>query len=135
MSELPENWADLREAARKAGSRAWAPYSGFRVGAAVADDAGAIHIGCNVENGSFGLTSCAERNALAAAVAAGATGLDTLAIYTDGEEPWPPCGACRQVMAELMSPDGMVISVCVSQSVKRWRVADLMPDAFSWRTR
>ncbi len=94
------------------------------------DSEGAIHAGCNVENASFGLTSCAERNALAAAVVARATDLHTLVIYTPGERPWPPCGACRQVISELMRPDAVVRSCCDSETRSEWTVDQLLPDAF-----
>ncbi len=88
-------------AARKVRAHAHAPYSKFRVGAAVMDARGRIHVGCNVENASYGLTVCAERNAVAAAVAAGATRIEAVAVVTDGKTPAYPCGACRQVLAEF----------------------------------
>ena len=81
--------------------RAHAPYSKFRVGAAVADEAGRIHVGCNVENASYGLTVCAERNAVAAAVAAGARRIVAVAVASGSRPPASPCGACRQVLAEF----------------------------------
>ena len=94
----------LIEAASTACGHAHAPYSGFRVGAAVLGPDGRVFSGCNVENASFGLTVCAERNALAAAIAAGADPgtLGPLVIFTPGQRAHSPCGACRQVMRELM---------------------------------
>jgi len=89
----------LIAAARAARQRAYAPYSKFHVGAAVLDERGRIHVGCNVENGSFGLTVCAERNAVAAAIAAGAARVRAVAVFAD--EAASPCGACRQVLAEF----------------------------------
>ncbi len=124
--------ARLRERARTASGHARASYSGFRVGAVVEDTTGATYSGCNVENASFGLTACAERNALAAAVVAGAEQLGTLLIYTPGAKPWPPCGACRQVIVELMATDGTVWSCCDSDETVVWRVGDLLPQAFGW---
>ncbi len=94
----------LVAAARKVRTAAHAPYSQFLVGAAVIDDRGLIHVGCNVENASFGLTICAERNAVAAAVAAGARRIRAVAVVTAAKPPASPCGACRQVLAEF-APD------------------------------
>lgn len=91
----------LSAAAREASGMAHAPYSRFEVGAALLDDAGHIHRGCNVENASYGLTMCAERVAVGAAVSAGARGIRAVAIYTPTTDLTPPCGACRQVLAEF----------------------------------
>ena len=100
--------AALVRAARAVRRRAYAPYSRFRVGAAVLAD-GAVHAGANVENASYGLTLCAERAAVAAAVAAGARRIDAVAIATGTAEPTPPCGACLQPLAELGGPDLPVV--------------------------
>ena len=119
--------------ARRASGHAHSPYSGFPVGAAVLDAEGRIFTGCNVENASFGLTMCAERNALAAAISAGvAPGtLPALLIYTPGEQAHAPCGACRQVMHELMAPDAVVLSTCDSASLLIWRDGDHLPQPFT----
>lgn len=130
MSENPPNRENLKALARRASEAAYAPYSGYRVGAAVVDANGRAFSGCNVENASFGLTSCAERNALAAALVAGAGVLRAVVVFTPGDRPWPPCGACRQCMVELMAPDAVVWSTCESDAVLEWRVAELLPDAF-----
>ncbi|HEY6478364.1 MAG TPA: cytidine deaminase, partial [Polyangia bacterium] len=97
----PGERAALVMAARAVRGRAHAPYSKFLVGAAVRDERGRIHVGCNVENASYGLTVCAERNAVAAAVAAGARRVRAVAVVSGSRPPASPCGACRQVLAEL----------------------------------
>ena len=100
----------LISAAADAAQKAYAPYSKFRVGAAVLADDGNIYTGVNVENRSYGLTICAERNAVAHAVAMGMKSIKAVAIYSpDSEEPLPPCGACRQVITEFSAPDAVVI--------------------------
>jgi cytidine deaminase len=119
-------------AARQAAERAYAPYSRFRVGAAVEQD-GPVFAGCNVENASYGLTVCAERVALFAAVAAGHRHLARLAVSCVDAPPElgangrMPCGACRQVMAELMGAEGVVLV----DGVGTFKVADLLPAAFT----
>jgi cytidine deaminase len=99
----------LVAAARAVRRRAHAPYSSFKVGAAVLDERGRIHRGCNVENASYGLTVCAERNAVAAAVAAGARRIRAVAVVSDARPAASPCGACRQVLAELGGADTALV--------------------------
>jgi cytidine deaminase len=99
----------LFEEAQKAAAFAYAPYSNFHVGAALLAEDGTIFSGCNVENRSFGLTICAERNALVHAVSQGKRSFIALAISTpDSVEPVGPCGACRQVLSEFMAPDAAI---------------------------
>jgi cytidine deaminase len=115
-------------AARGMQEHAYCPYSNYRVGAALEAQDGTVFLGCNVENASYGLTICAERAAVCAAVGAGARRFTRIVIATDSEPPAPPCGACRQVLAEFGS-ELEVESVGPSQS-KRWRIGELLPDAF-----
>lgn len=123
-----EGIAKLVAAARNARARAVAPYSNFSVGAAVMCADGRIFAGCNIENASLGLTVCAERVALFAAVAAGCRQIDAIAIAGPGEEPLSPCGACRQVMLEL-APDADVV-MAGDEGHRTRTVRDLLPDAF-----
>ena len=118
----------LLEQARAARERAYAPYSGFRVGAALLGASGRVYLGCNVENASYGLTLCAERSAVTAAVAAGETRFQAVAIATEGREPVAPCGACRQVLAEF-EPEMEVWSECGGVQVE-WTLDQLLPEPF-----
>src|SRR4051812_26061328 len=125
-----DNLAELREAARAVSEHAYAPYSGCRVGAAVLGASGRIFAGCNVENVSFGLTVCAERNAVSQAVAAGERELHALALYTPTDVPTPPCGACRQVLQEF-GPEALVIAGCASGEERQFRLGELFPRPFA----
>lgn len=133
MSQSDELFGKLKAQAAGAARHSHSPYSGFAVGAAVTADGGRIYAGCNVENASFGLTQCAERVALAAAVADGAApgSLSLLVIYTPGPTAHPPCGACRQVINELMAPGSRVVSCCDGAATRAWRVEECLPDPFT----
>jgi cytidine deaminase len=123
--------AELIAAARGAAGRAYCPYSHFRVGAAILTDCGEIFAGCNVENASYGLTICAERNSIFGAVARGEGPLviRAVVVFTPTPEPTAPCGACRQVINEF-GPDAEIISVCEGPAIVINRLAELLPGAF-----
>jgi cytidine deaminase len=116
------------EMAAKVRLHAYAPYSGFKVGAAVLTRAGTIFTGCNVENASFGVTICAERAAVVAAIAAGQPELIAIAIVTDALEPAMPCGACRQVLAEF-NPLIKIIASTTQDERQEFVLTDLLPRA------
>ena len=123
----------LIAAASAARDRAYAPYSGFKVGAVVLAKDGRVFAGCNVENASYGLCNCAERTALFCAVAAGCRPgeITHLAVIGDCDTPIAPCGACRQVMIELGGPALIVIRANLRGDVVETTAANLLPDAFS----
>jgi len=121
--------AGLESAARAAAAHAYAPYSKFRVGAAVLMGSGKIYRGANVENASYSLCYCAERTALVTAVAAGENKLQAVAVYTPTARPTSPCGACRQMLSEF-GPDALVISVCDGSRRVELSLAELLPESF-----
>ncbi|MGU7784445.1 cytidine deaminase [Burkholderia sp. PU8-34] len=122
----------LIDAAKAAREKAYAPYSRFKVGAALRTKDGKVFHGCNVENASYGLCNCAERTALFAAIAAGYRPGDFSAIAVVGESEGPiaPCGACRQVMIELGTPSLDVVLANLKGDVRVTRADALLPDAF-----
>ncbi len=121
--------AELVQRARAVMANAYAPYSRFHVGAAIEADDGSVHIGCNVENASYGLTICAERMAVGAAVAAGKRKLVRVAVASAVEPPATPCGACRQLLAEF----GLDLEIIAAgpKSERRWTLRELLPEAFT----
>lgn len=121
----------LIESARAVRERAYAPYSGFMVGAAVISESGKIYVGCNVENASYGATLCAERNAIAQMVANGEKRILTVAIFVDGETPAMPCGICRQVISEL-GPHAEIVTA-TPRGTRRTTIEHLLPDPFVLR--
>ncbi len=115
--------------------RAHAPYSKYKVGAAIRTKRNKIHAGANIENASYGLTICAERTAVFAAVVAGAHELQAVTVSTDASPPSSPCGACRQVLFEFAHDPGAVVVTAINGAGERrsWTLAELLPDGFSGR--
>lgn len=120
----------LRDTAFAAMENAYAPYSKFRVGAAVRTASGEIIAGCNVENAAYGEALCAERVAIAAAVARGMKEFEEIAIASESDEPAAPCGSCRQTMSEF-APDLKITSYSKNGKQVTWRLSDLLPEAFA----
>lgn len=132
MPLLPETMASLVAAARDAAKNAHCPYSGYHVGAALLAADGRVFRGCNVENASYGLTLCAERNAITTAVAEGCRDFRALAIAggTAGA-PAFPCGACRQVMVEFCGPDfPVIVAALKGGEPKTIPLGELLPHSF-----
>lgn len=119
---------ELMKIARKARQNAYAPYSHFAVGAALLAESGKVYTGCNIENASYGLTCCAERNAIFAAVGAGERRFKMLAVAADSPEPVAPCGACRQVIAEFDIP--LVVMGNLKEATKTMTAEELLPYGF-----
>ncbi len=120
---------ELLEIAKEASKEAYAPYSGYKVGAALITDKGTIFIGCNVENSSYSLTNCAERTAIFKMVSEGEKVIKKLAVYADADIPFPPCGACRQVISEF-GKEVEIIYGSKSQS-NITTIKKLLPESFS----
>ncbi|KFC72913.1 Cytidine deaminase [Bosea sp. LC85] len=130
MSEPTPNFDTLFATAKRAQIRAYAPYSKFRVGAAILDDNGAIHSGCNVENASYPVGVCAEAGAISAMIAAGGRAIHAILVLGDGEELVTPCGACRQRIREFAGPE-TPIAIAGPDGVRaRFSLAELLPASF-----
>jgi len=132
MAEAQQLVERYRAYARDVARHAHAPYSGYRVGAVLVGQRGETWAGCNMESASYGLTQCAERNALAGAVADGMVvgSATAMLIYLPGDRALPPCGACRQVMVELMAPAARVVSCCDGDEMLEWQMDELLPRPF-----
>ncbi|MCT4596307.1 MAG: cytidine deaminase [Vallitalea sp.] len=122
-------YSDLVKEAMKAKELAYVPYSHFQVGAAVLTKAGKVYRGCNIENASYGATNCAERTALYKAVSEGDRDFEAIAIVSSSNDFTPPCGICRQVLAELM-PNGIIILANDKGETREYSLDDLLPVRF-----
>lgn len=125
------NEQQLIEEAKKAREKAYAPYSKFKVGAAVLTADGKVYHGCNIENAAYSLCNCAERTALFSAYGHGDRQFTMLAVVADTEGPVAPCGACRQVISELCSQDMKVVMTNLQGNIKEVTVEELLPGAFT----
>ena len=132
LARLTMDLSALVKLAQDARERAYAPYSQFRVGAAVLAGSGNIYTGCNVENATYGATICAERAAVCAMVSAGETRLLAIAVFTDASPPATPCGICRQVLAEFAEDAPVVVATPRVERV--FSLAALLPEKFALTT-
>jgi len=130
---MSDSFETLTSLAKDASFKAYAPYSQFQVGAALETGNGELFTGCNVENASYGLAICAERNAITTAVTNGISPGDVkrLVIFIDKEELFSPCGACRQFMSEFMPADAEIRAVNKLGEAKNWTMSQLLPDGFT----
>lgn len=126
MPETPT----LLDAAAQVRLNAYAPYSGFKVGAAVRTTSGQVYAGCNVENVAYPEGTCAEAGAIAAMVASGETRFSEVAVIADAPEPVTPCGGCRQKLFEFAAPDATITMATTSGEATIMTLADLLPGAF-----
>ena len=130
MKESKSDVQVLCEAAFAAMEQAYAPYSGFRVGAALLGTDGSVTIGCNVENSAYPAGICAERTAIGGAVAKGVRAFELLVVASEAEEPTPPCGMCRQALVEF-SPMLSIVSCTRSGKESKWTLDELLPQPFT----
>lgn len=123
------SYEELVEKAKEASKNAYAPYSDFRVGACVLTEKGNIYLGCNFENASYGLSICAERNAIGTAITNGETKIKAIAIYSPNMDNCTPCGACRQVINEFKTDETVVITVAGDKIIVK-TIEELLPGGF-----
>lgn len=114
----------------KARDMAYTPYSKFKVGAALRSTDGEVYSGCNIENAAYSMCNCAERTAIFHAYASGKSSYDLLVVVADTDRPVSPCGACRQVLAEMCEPDMKVILTNLQREIQETTVSELLPGAF-----
>lgn len=130
---LPPEFADLVESARLIRERAYAPYSNYRVGAAVRSKDGNVFLGCNIENATYGATLCAERVAIAAMVASGERVISAVAVFTDGGPLGMPCGICRQTLVEFGEASTLIIAAS-PRELRTRTLGALLPEPFVLRS-
>ena len=123
-------YQELMNRAVEASKYSYSPYSKFAVGACLLTEKGNVYSGCNFENSSFGLTICAERNAVGTAIANGEKKIKAIAIYSPNSEYCYPCGACRQVLSEFKSDDGIDVITDGSEGLKVRSLDELLPESF-----
>ncbi len=128
------NRNELLEKAKQAREQAYVPYSGFKVGAALAAADGRIFTGCNIENAGYSPTNCAERTAIFKAISEGVREFAALAVVADTPGPCQPCGVCRQVIAEFFTDDVPIYLGNLAGEVEETRISKLLPNAFSARS-
>lgn len=124
-------YQEMMEKAVEVSKNAYCPYSKFPVGACVLTDNGNIYTGCNFENGSFGMTICAERNAIGTAIANGEKKIKAIAIYSPNKDNCTPCGACREVIHEFSINNEVDIIVKIANDIKVYKLAYLLPESFN----
>lgn len=123
-------YEEMIKLAKEASNRAYAPYSNFPVGACVLTENDKIYKGCNFENSSYGLAICAERNAVGSAIADGERKIKAVAIYSPRMDNCTPCGACRQVLSEFASAQGLDVIVQMGDGIKVYNLNELLPETF-----
>ena len=125
------NYEELMKMAIEASKKSYCPYSKFPVGACLLTEKGNTYIGCNYENGSLGMTICAERNAVGTAIANGEQKFKAVAIYAPKQDNCTPCGACRQVLHEFCDNDELDVIVKIGNELKIYTLAQLLPESFN----
>ncbi len=124
------NYEEMMKIAEEASKRAYTPYSKFAVGACVLCESGNTYIGCNFENSSYGLTICAERNAVGTAVANGERKINAIAVFSPDMQNCTPCGACRQVLKEFEADGGMDVITKIGDEIRVHKLDELLPECF-----
>lgn len=131
LHEEGELFSQLLQASKLSLNQAYSPYSGFKVASSLIVDTGEVFSGCNIENASYGATVCAERVAIWKAVSEGHKSIRALLVLTNSEDPWPPCGLCRQVMSEFMQKNTTVWVANFNNVSKKFRLEELCPSFFT----
>lgn len=124
-------YEEMIKKAEEASKKAYAPYSKFKVGACVLAESGNTYVGCNFENSSYGMTICAERNAVGSAIVNGELKIKAVAIYSPNMDNCTPCGACRQVLNEFKSENGLDVIVKINDKIKIYTLEELLPETFN----